>query len=85
MNILYGIEPDLCIVNPDLSIGASRDIVLPKYFYMQLEHLKNETFTEAAAKIVDSLEMQEAEDLLIFKNWGPFIFMTNKKIWKTLT
>jgi len=71
MNILYGIEPDLCIVNPDLLICASRDIVLPKYFYMQLQHLKNgdfQTFTETAAKIVDYLEMQEAEDLLIFKN-----------------
>ena len=71
MNTLYGIEPDLCIVNPDLLICASRDIVLPKYFYMQLEHLKNgdfQSFTEAAAKIVDSLEMQEVENLLIFKN-----------------
>ncbi|GAB4304738.1 MAG: hypothetical protein Fur0025_46580 [Oscillatoriaceae cyanobacterium] len=70
MKILYGIEPDLCIVNPQLVTDHSQDVVLPKYFYLQLVHLKNgdfESATEGAKKIIDSLRPSSAEDLLIFQ------------------
>lgn len=70
MKILYGIDPDLCIGNPQLISQHSQDVVLPKYFYIQLLHLKNGNFesaTESATKIIDSLILTSAEDLLIFQ------------------
>ncbi|MCL1470999.1 hypothetical protein [Argonema antarcticum] len=70
MNILYGLEPDLCICNPELLVWTSKDVVLPKYFYSQLVYLKDGNFhaaTEAATKIIESLDRQEILEFLIFK------------------
>jgi hypothetical protein len=70
MKILYGIQPDLCIANSELVIQNSQDVVLPKYFYLQLLYLKNSNLGSAtyeATKIIDSLLPISAEDLLIFQ------------------
>ena len=84
MNILYGLEPDLCICNPELLVWTSKDVVLPKYFYSQLVYLKDGNFhaaTEAATKIIDSLERQELFELLIFKTVsGGTIYFVNEEI-----
>ncbi|TAF21313.1 MAG: dipeptide epimerase [Nostocales cyanobacterium] len=71
MNIVYGIEPDLCISNTDLLVWASKDIILPKYFYLQLEHLNNGDFlsgTASAQKIIESLT-QITPILELYKPW----------------
>lgn len=73
MNILYGIEPDLCISNPDILVKATKDVLLPKYFYSQISHLKQGNFqlaTEAAQQIINSLKKQENSDIIIFNTVG---------------
>ena len=84
MKILYGIEPDLCIRNPQLISHNERDVVLPKYFYIQLLHLKNGNFesaTESATKIIDSLITTSAEDLLIFQtSAGGTVYFNDQEI-----
>lgn len=69
MNILYAIEPDLCITNPDILINFPLDIILPQYLLTQINHLSNSDFgnvTVSANKILTSLKPQENTDLLIF-------------------
>jgi hypothetical protein len=82
MKTVYGIEPDLCIGNTDLLVWASKDIILPKYFYLQLEHLSKGNFlsgTASAKKIIDSLHRQEADDLLVFKTvCGATVYFHNE-------
>ena len=82
MKIVYGIEPDLCIGNTDLLVWASKDIILPKYFYLQLEHLSKGNFlsgTASAKKIIDSLHRQEADESLIFKTvCGATVYFHNE-------
>ncbi|MEZ2231081.1 hypothetical protein [Microcoleus sp.] len=82
MNIVYGIEPDLCISNTDLLVWASKDIILPKYFYLQLEHLNNGDFlsgTASAQKIIESLHRQETENLLVFQTvCGATVYFHNE-------
>jgi hypothetical protein len=73
MKILYGIDPDLCISHPELVAGFGKDLVLPKYFYSQLAYLKDGNFqaaTEAATKILTSLNRQPASELLVFTSLG---------------
>lgn len=83
MKILYGLEPDFCIVNPDLVNTYSKDLVLPQYFYIQLEYLKNGNFhsaTNAANQIINSL-VRQVSDFLIFKtNCNGTIYLINEKI-----
>ncbi|MDP5337457.1 MAG: hypothetical protein NWQ28_02635 [Nodularia sp. (in: cyanobacteria)] len=70
MKILYGIEPYICIVNPDILRNFSLDIVLPQYFLTQLNHLSNSNFgnsTESANIIINSLNQGEDSNLLLFK------------------
>lgn len=71
MNQIYGIEPDLCIQNPALILDFGKDIILPKYFYSQLHHLRGGNYyeaTEAADLILQSLyPMEELENILVFK------------------
>ncbi len=67
MNILYAIEPDLCITNPDILINFPLDIILPQYLLTQINHLSNSDFgnvTVSANKILTSLKPQENTDLL---------------------
>jgi hypothetical protein len=69
MKVLYGIEPDLCIINPEILVDFTKDIILPKYFYAQITHLSQGNFqavTDAAIKILNSLIKQEQSDVLIF-------------------
>lgn len=69
MNILYAIELDLCITNPDILISFPLDIVLPQYLLTQINHLTNSDFgdvTVSANKILTSLQPNENTDLLIF-------------------
>ncbi|MFB2876464.1 hypothetical protein [Floridanema aerugineum] len=84
MNILYGLEPDLSISNPDLLVWTSKDVVLPKYFYGQLVYLKDGNFhaaTEAAKKMIESLDRQETFELLVFKTVsGGTIYFINEEI-----
>ena len=80
MKILYAIEPDLCIINPDILINFPLDIVLPQYFLTQINHLKNSDFgnaTVAANKIINSLKQWEDTDLLLFttNNGGKVYFI----------
>lgn len=84
MKILYGLEPDFCIANPDLINTYSKDLVLPQYFYIQLKYLKDGSFssaTEAANKIFNSLITQEVSFLLMFKtNYNGTIYFINQQI-----
>lgn len=84
MKILYGIQPDLCIANSELVIQHSQDVVLPKYFYLQLLHLTNGNFgsaTDEATKIIDSLLPTSAEDVLIFQtSAGGTIYFHDQEI-----
>lgn len=69
MKILYGLEPDFCIINPGIIVDNYQDIVLPKYFITQLEFLRNGDFasaTIAADQIINSLLRQETSELLIY-------------------
>lgn len=84
MKIIYGLEPDFCIANPDLVNIYSKDLVLPQYFYIQLQYLKDGSFssaTEAANKIINSLVRQEVSFSLIFKtNYNGTIYFINQQI-----
>ncbi len=69
MKILYGIEPDVCMSHPEV-VSSDKDIILPKYFYNQLEYIKQssvEFANDAAAKIIDSLLGQGELNFLVFK------------------
>ncbi len=69
MKILYGIEPDLCIVNTQLLTDFTKDLILPSFFHTQLTHLKNgnfQTATDAALSILNSLNKHEQLDAMIF-------------------
>jgi len=73
MKFVYGIEPDLCIVNSEILINFPKDIVLPKYFHTQLTHLSRSNFqlaTNAATIIVNSLMRWGESDVLTFKIVG---------------
>lgn len=82
MKVLYGIYPDLCISNPVRVVKASKNVVLPKYFYNQLAYLQNGNFqaaTEAATKIMTSLIKQESPNVLIFKTVaGGTVYFTDE-------
>ena len=84
MKALYGIEPDLCMVHPQIIINNNQDIVLPQYFYIQLLHLKNgdfESATDDAIKIIDSLILSATEGLLFFKTGaGGIVYFHNQEI-----
>ncbi len=71
MKILYGIEPYICINNPDILMNFSLDIVLPQYFLTQITHLSNSNFgnaTVSANKIINSLHRWENSNLLFKTN-----------------
>ncbi|MBW4513463.1 MAG: serine/threonine protein kinase [Scytonematopsis contorta HA4267-MV1] len=71
MKKIYGIDPDLCIVFPEIITDSSIDIILPKYFYHQLNYLKNSSLIEVAqkaTKIIDSLVQKNESNLLFFVN-----------------
>lgn len=71
MKVLYAIELDLCIINPDTLINFPSDIILPKYFFTQLNFLKNRDLgnaTVAANKIINSLKQCGDTDILLFTN-----------------
>ena len=58
MKILYALEPDLCLINPQYINEFTKDIILPKYFYTQLQHLSLGNFqsaTDNANLIINSL------------------------------
>jgi len=70
IRIIYAIEPDLCITNPDILTNFSLDIVLPQYLLTQINHLSNSDFgniTVSANKIINSLNQQEDTEFLLFK------------------
>lgn len=83
MKVLYGLEADFCINNPELIADSFKDIVLPKYFYTQLAHLSNGNFptaTDAAIKIMNSFMRQRESDVLIFKTIsGGTVYFTNEE------
>lgn len=70
MKLLYALEPDLCLTNPQYINNFTKDIILPKYFYTQLQHLSLGNFqsaTEAANLIINSLIQYDESDILMFK------------------
>lgn len=83
MKKFYCIEPDLCMSQPELIIQSSKDIVLPKYLYTQLIHLKNGNFANAtttATQILDVLEAEAHSNDLIFRNINNgIIYFINEK------
>jgi len=82
MKLLYGIEPDLCIINPEILVNFTKDIILPKYFYSQITHLSQGNFqvaTDAATVILNSLIKQEQSDVLIFQTVnGGIVYFTDE-------
>lgn len=84
MKILYGFEPDICIINPDILINFSLDVVLPQYFLTQVNYLKDSSFgdaTVAANKIINSLKKWENTDLLLFQtNEGGKVYFIDETI-----
>jgi hypothetical protein len=73
MKVLYGIEPDLCINNPQLVIDLAADMILPQFFYGQLNYLKSQDFeiaTKSASDILEALTNQAEADseLLLFQS-----------------
>ncbi|CAD5913257.1 hypothetical protein PA905_10700 [Planktothrix agardhii CCAP 1459/11A] len=84
MKLLYGIEPDLCIQYPEIITDNSKDIILPLYFYQQLEFLTHNNVqdaSEAAAKIFSFCLIEDATEFLIFKNLhqGTVYFINQEK------
>jgi hypothetical protein len=84
MNILYGIDPNLCIEKPNLVTEYQKDIILPQYFYTQLHYLKERNLNEAtisAQKIINSLSDISQSELLIFQNQkGGLVYFINESI-----
>lgn len=82
MKVLYGIEPNLCIRNPEALVNFTKDIILPKYFFTQLIHLSNGNFqfaTDAATIIVNSLIKYGESDVFIFKTVsGGTVYVTDE-------
>jgi len=65
MKALYGIEPDLCISNPDILVWSNKDVILPKYFYNQLVYLTCLLYTSDAA---DDMQCVDLGGRRILKN-----------------
>ncbi|MDJ0717689.1 MAG: serine/threonine-protein kinase [Prochloraceae cyanobacterium] len=86
MKILYGIEPDLCINYPHLIEDNTKNIILPKYFYVQLNYLKNGNFNQAtnsAKKIINSLASKAELGLLIFQtSSNGFLYFIDEEIYR---
>lgn len=87
MKVLYGIEPELCIKYPQLVIDCAADMILPYFFYGQLNYLKNQNFetaTKSAYDILQALTNQAEADseLLLFqsKNNGHIYFYDDRII-----
>lgn len=71
MNILYGLEPDLVMNDPEWVTHSPNDLMLPQYFYYQLQHLKSGDYgdsSNSANHILTSLNGSEGSDLLRFTN-----------------
>ncbi|WP_414620245.1 hypothetical protein [Calothrix sp. CCY 0018] len=87
MNILYALEPDLCLINPQYINDFTKDIILPKYFYTQLQHLSLGNFqsaTEAANLIINSLIEHDDPEILIFKTVaGGTVYFIDEKLHQT--
>jgi hypothetical protein len=85
MKNLYSLEPDICIRYPDIITDSTIDLILPKYFYNQLQYLKNKELqdsTISAKQILNSLRKQENNNLLIFQNQnnGIIYFLDETKL-----
>lgn len=87
MKFLYAIEPDLCLINPQYINDFTKDIILPKYFYTQLQNLSLGNFqsaTDNATLIINSLIEYEKSDILMFKTVaGGTVYFIDEKIHQT--
>ncbi len=83
MKPLYALEPDLCLINPQYINDFTKDIILPKYFYTQLQHLSLGNFqsaTDSANLIINSL-LEYDDEVLIFKTvGGGTVYFIDEKI-----
>ncbi len=84
MKLLYALEPDLCLINPQYINNFTKDIILPKYFYTQLQHLSSGNFqsaTDTANLIINSLIEYDESEVLIFKTVaGGTVYFIDEKI-----
>ncbi len=87
MKFLYALEPDLCLINPQYINDFTKDIILPKYFYTQLQHLSLGNFqsaTDNANLIINSLIEYDESEILIFKTvGGGTVYFIDEKIHQT--
>ena len=87
MKLLYALEPDLCLINPQYLNEFTKDIILPKYFYTQLQHLSSGNFQSAtnnANLIINSLIEHDESDVLIFQTVaGGTVYFIDEKIHNT--
>ncbi len=86
MKKLYAIEPDYCISKPEIITNCYQDLVLPEYFYIQLNYLKNGVFgnaTESAIQILNQLNPHPESELLLFNNsYNGTIYFINQEIYQ---
>ncbi|MFP4134139.1 MAG: hypothetical protein ACOC04_02905 [Halothece sp.] len=71
MNILHALEPDLAMNDPEWITHSPNDLILPQYFYSQLQHLKSGDHGESshnANQILTSLTQTPTSDCLRFLN-----------------
>ncbi|MGB3652418.1 MAG: hypothetical protein WBA41_14540 [Rivularia sp. (in: cyanobacteria)] len=87
MKVLYALEPDLCLINPQYINDFTKDIILPKYFYTQLQHLSLGNFqsaTDNANLIINSLIEYDESEILIFKTvGGGTVYFIDEKVYQT--
>ncbi len=87
MKNLYALEPDLCLINPQYINDFTKDIILPKYFYTQLQHLSLGNFqsaTDTANLIINSLIEYDESEILIFKTVaGGTVYFIDEKVYQT--
>lgn len=85
MIILYGIEPDLCMIGTNILTSFSKDVILPKYFYLQLTHLSQGNYqvvTNIAITLINSLvKRTELNDLLFYTSYNGSVYFVDEAVY----
>lgn len=85
MKFLYGIEPDLCMIGAKILTFFSKDVILPKYFYLQLTHLSqgnHQVVTDIASTLINSLvKRTESNDLLFYTSYNGSVYFVDEAVY----
>ncbi|RUT04760.1 hypothetical protein DSM106972_043290 [Dulcicalothrix desertica PCC 7102] len=85
MKILYGIEPDLCMEYAEILTFFCKDVILPKFFYIQLTYLSQANYqvvTDAASTVINSLVKSiESNDLLFYTSYNGSVYFVDEAIY----